>query len=129
MKIQKCHTCGKLGVGPHLVKLFEFEGRLYCERGTPDQPGCYRSALNWHGNRSSVVTGIAHLGGYQKEAAKIYNKHDYLQWPKRRPKVEWRGYIEEYAGISALAMMHGDKRTFVYCFSRAMYAWTLKELT
>jgi hypothetical protein len=110
-RIQKCFTCGALGVGPHKVKLWPFESRMYCREH-------YQEALGWDESRGQVIQGIKSLHeNYTARPAKIkkYKKHD------------WKAYIQECAEFASIALVHQDRRTFVHYFARAIYAWALQE--
>lgn len=112
---KRCRTCGVLGVGPAPVRLYPLDGYLYCERGTPKKPGCYREALAWDGTRQDVIFWL------QMELAE----------PTRQRKFkpfEWKGFIHEQAELAGIALEHGDKKGFVHYASRALWAWYLKEI-
>ena len=114
LKIQRCRTCHALGVGPLAVKLYPLDDLLYCERGTPKDPGCYRQALAWHESRPNIILALMfEIAGSGKK--NITHPPD------------WRAYIYECCEMAGWALGK-DKRTFVHYFSRAMYAWTLKEV-
>jgi hypothetical protein len=115
--LQRCHTCKALGVGPHAVKLWPFEGRMYCKEH-------YRDPLTWHESRSEVIRGI------EVEFDFGWAVKQLRRWG-RKPAVikiqNWRGYIEELCSLAEFGLLRGDKRTFVHYFARATYAWALKE--
>jgi hypothetical protein len=117
MKIQlkKCRTCGALGVGPAAQRLYPLEGQLYCKAH-------YGRSLDWEVNREAVVMGIEGMVNFIKDAHghKIYIT-------KRSTTQRWEGYIYEQAGMAGEALVIGDRRTFVYYFSRALWAWELSR--
>ena len=113
LKIKRCHTCGALGLGPHAAKLYPLDDLLYCERGTPKAPGCYRQALNWHESRPVVILAL------RFELSKPLAQQVYL-------RLDWRAYIHECSEMAAWALGK-DKRTFVHYFARAVYAWSLEN--
>lgn len=117
--VKRCSVCGALGVGPNPVKLWPFEGRLYC-KDDYDQP------LQWHEQRSHVVGGLAIEVSNAREAPKVRRRLDHPPKPARR---DWRGYIAEHAEMAAIGLFIGDKRIFVKHFALALYAQTLKEDT
>lgn len=112
---KRCRTCGVLGVGPNPVKLYPLDDYLYCERGTPKKPGCYREALAWSETRQDVILWL------QLELAEPTRKRVF------KP-LEWTGFIHELAGMAELALMYNDRKTFVHYAARALWAWTLKEI-
>lgn len=115
--LKKCHTCGRLGVGPNKIKLWPFEGRLFCQED-------YKDALTWDESRSSVIHGITNLKDFEKAAVRL------RRYGLGGPKIivsDWRGYIQELSEMAAWALQVGDKKTFVHYFSRATHAWALKE--
>lgn len=114
LQIKKCRTCGALGVGPNAVKLRPLDNQLYCD---PD----WKKALDWHSNRTEVTSGIRSMAEFEQAVRAG------LRSPKLA-RVRWEGYILECAEMARLALKVQDKRTFVHYFSRAMYAWTLKEI-
>lgn len=115
LTIQKCRTCGRVGVGDNSVRLHPLDGYLYCERGTPKTPGCYREALAWHETRADVILWL------QMELAEPTHK-------RRFKPLEWRGFIHELCELAGIALEHHDKKSFVHYFARAMWAWDLKEI-
>lgn len=115
--IKKCFSCGALGIGPNAVKLWPFEGRLYCREH-------YKDPLTWHESRSEVVRGITSMAEQDAAVARVRRWGRKIQ---KIPKQDWGPYIAEHAELAAWAMTQGDKRTFTYYFSRAVWAWALKE--
>ena len=113
--VQRCRTCGRVGFGPNGVKLYPLDGQLYCERGTPKNPGHWKEALAWHETRQDVILWL------QLELAEPTRKR------KFKP-LEWVGFIHELAEMAGLALEHDDRRTFVHYASRAVWAWALKEI-
>jgi hypothetical protein len=114
--IKKCHTCKALGVGPLKVKLWPFENRLYCQEH-------YHQALTWDESRSNVTNWIKSEFDFEKAVALV------RKWGRKDPIVRvknWRAYIQECSELAAWAF-DKDRRTFVYYFARAVYAWALKE--
>lgn len=115
--LRRCHTCKALGVGPHRVKLWPFEGRLYCKRD-------YMDALTWDESRWGVVGGIKNIHDFDQAVTFVrrYGR-------KVRPAgvINWSPYIVECAELAGWALVVDDRRTFVYYFSRALWAWALKE--
>lgn len=105
--VKRCHTCKARGLGPGAVKLWPFEGRLYCAED-------YKDTLTWHESRPNIVMALMFEIAKPNEV-KIWDKPD------------WKQYIFECCQMAEWALGK-DKRTFVHYFSRAMYAWTLKEL-
>lgn len=114
LKIQRCKTCHMLGVGPNAVKLYPLDDLLYCERGTPKDPGCYRQALAWHESRPNIILALMFEIAKPREVKELGN-------------IDWRPYIYECCEMAAWALDH-DRRTFVHYFARAVYAWTLREI-
>jgi hypothetical protein len=106
-QIKKCFTCGALGIGPHAVKLWPFEDRLYCKEH-------YKEPLDWHESRGNIVMALMF------EVARPVDR-------KRFKSLDWRGYLTELCLLAGWALKIGDKRTFTHYFSRAMYAWSLKQ--
>lgn len=115
MKVQRCRTCGKLGVGPHAVKLYPFEDHLYCRED-------FRGALQWHEQRGHVTSGIESMNEFMLEIAR--NGSPLL---KRSIQTRWEPYIRDLSGLAGWALEVGDRRTFVHYFARALYAWELRE--
>lgn len=118
LEIKKCRTCGALGVGPNAVKLFPVDGQLYCKSH-------YGKSLDWAVNREAVIMGIESMTKItpkegQRIIAKLQNAPVFVK--------DWNGYIYEQAGMAAEALVMGDHRTFVYYFSRALWAWELSKL-
>jgi len=70
--------------------------------------------LAWHESRPNIILALMF------EVAEPIKQRKYL-------KFDWRTYIFECCEMAAWAFER-DRRTFVHYFSRAMYAWTLKEL-
>lgn len=116
IEIKKCRTCGALGVGPSAVKLFPVDGQLYC------QPH-FGKSLDWAVNREAVIQGLESLVHFQQDVRNV------ARVAIIEPKKVWRAYIEEQAGMAAEALVMGDRRTFVYYFSRALWAWELSRDT
>lgn len=114
LQIKKCRTCGALGVGPFAVELFPLDDQLYCRSD-------WKAALEWHSNRLEVTSGIRSMVEFDR-AVRLGVR------PAKIARVRWEGYIMECAEMAWLAWTNGDRRTFVYYFARAMYAWTLKEI-
>lgn len=123
LQIKKCATCGALGVGPRAVKLHPLDGLLYCERGDAETPGCYRQALDWHENRSTMVLAMmfenAAVESIERKMRKAVNI--------KSTKPGWLGFIDEQAWLAGWGLEHDDKKIFVYYFARAVWAWALKE--
>lgn len=107
LQVKRCHTCKARGLGPGAVKLWPFEGRLYCAED-------YKDTLSWHESRPNIILALMF------EIAEPGKKQ--VTYPP-----DWRSYIYECCEMAAWALDR-DRRTFVHYFSRAMYAWTLKEL-
>ncbi len=120
LTLKRCHTCRALGVGPRAVRLWPFEGRMYCASD-------YRDALTWGESRGNVVRGTENLYNYQQDAIKHMRKSGYIEFAMLKPKQNWRAYITECSVMAAMALEYDDRRTFVYYFSRAVWAWALKE--
>lgn len=114
LQIKKCRTCGALGIGPCAVKLRPLDDQLYCDAD-------WKKALDWFSNRSEVTSGIRSMAEFEQAVRSGLR-------PAKIACVRWEGYILECAEMARLALKVQDKRTFVYYFSRAMYAWTLKEI-
>lgn len=112
IKIKKCRTCGALGVGQSAVKLFPLDDLLYCKAH-------YGKSLDWTVNREAVVQGLSGMVNFIEDSGKKV----YLAKQSRPQK--WEAYIYEQAGMAAEALVMGDRRTFVYYFSRALWAWEL----
>lgn len=115
--LKKCHTCGALGVGPHAVKLWPFENRMYCREH-------YREPLEWDEERSTVTDAIRTVKDFDETVASGLWRRMFR--PSKVPR-DWRGYIEECAGLAGWALEAGDRRTFTYYFARATYAWALSQ--
>jgi hypothetical protein len=120
LTVRKCRTCGALGLGPNAIDLWPLDGWLYCRED-------FKTALQWDEQRSHVVRGVSNLYTYQQDAVRRIKKLGYLQITKVEAKWDWRGYIQDCAGLAGWALEADDRRTFVYYFSRAMYAWSLME--
>lgn len=120
IKLKRCADCGALGVGPNAARLYPFEGRLLCERGTAAKPGCWRQALNWHANRPAVIAGLASYVQFLKDAAQSARV-------LRTVAPSWEAYISELCELAFVALELGDLRTFEQYLARAMQAWDLKE--
>lgn len=113
--LKKCRTCGVLGVGPNAVKLWPCDGQLYCERGTPKSPGCWRQALQWHESRGNIIMAL------QFELARPGKAR------KERP-LDWRPYVERLCQEAGTALKKNDRKGFVQSIARALYALELKEI-
>lgn len=122
MKIltKRCRTCGALGLGPHPVKLFPFEGHLYCRDD-------FKDALTWDESRPSVVYGISSRKDFDSEAAK-YRRHILRQkvWPPAN-HVKWEPYIRDLCGLAEWGLLHQDKKIFTRYAALAVLAWGMKE--
>lgn len=115
--IKKCHECGALGVGPHAVKLWPFESRMYCKEH-------YKDPLQWHENRAAVTQGIESVFTFEQAAALL------RRWGRKNPVVRitnWKPHIQELCALAEFGLLRGDKRTFVHYASRAIYAWGLSQ--
>lgn len=115
IQLKKCRTCGALGVGPDAAKLYPLDDLLYCKAH-------YGNSLDWTVNREAVVQGLGGMVNFLKDSKKIYVA-------KQESPKNWRSYIEELSGMAAEALVMGDRRTFVYYFSRALWAWELSRET
>ncbi len=114
-QVRRCRTCGASGVGPVAAKLYEVDGALYCEQGSPKKPGCWRLALTWYESRGQVFMGLQHeLKAYQKPRK------------QKNAKQDWHAYIVDLCEMAGFGLEVGDRRTFVFYASKALLAWDLK---
>jgi len=120
LTLRRCHTCRALGVGPNRVKLWPFEGRLYCGSD-------YRDVLTWDESRGNIVLALQIEDANVREGVRRLRRTGYLTLPTVIHRTEWRGYICDLCQMAGWALAVGDRRTFVYYFSRAVWAWALKE--
>lgn len=118
IQIQKCAQfgCSVLGVGPRAQRLWPLEGRLWCRAH-------FKPALDWAAaGRELMFDGIDWL----RKVWKVYPEFKPLDVVKQKPK-NWRGLLEEYAGMAGWALEVGDRRTFIHYASRAVWAWALSQ--
>lgn len=119
IELKRCRTCGALGVGPNAVKLFPLDDLLYCRPH-------YGKSLDWTANREAVVQGIESMTKITPQELQrvIKNLGNHISGGTKN----WAAFISENAGMAAEALVMGDRRTFVYYFSRALWAWELSKL-
>lgn len=112
---KRCHTCGALGVGHKAVKLWPFEGRMYCKED-------YKDPLTWHESRSGVISGIKS----EKEFYETVRELGYAL-PREVPGRNWEPYIRDLCGLAEFGLIHHDQKIFVRYFAKALWAWSLSQ--
>lgn len=115
--IKRCHTCGALGVGPKAVKLWSFEGRMYCKED-------YKDPLTWHESRGAVTSGIRSEVEF---ASTVLRMSRWRPRERRERPQDWRGFIQECAGLAEFGLLRGDQKIFVRYFAKALWAWSLSQ--
>jgi hypothetical protein len=118
--LKRCFSCGALGIGLWAVKLWHFESRMYCREH-------YRDALTWHESRGNISLALQIEDANVREAARRVRETGYLTKVVRQPKIQWLWYLHDLCALAEFGLLHGDRKTFVYYFARAVYAWELKE--
>lgn len=122
LTLQKCAWpgCTVLGVGPGAQKLYPTAGRLWCRKHVRDQ-------IDWEVERENVVHAIGQGYDFDKAVASGLLAKILKKMNQKQPPKDWRGFIEECAGLAGWALSAGDRRTFVYYFARALWAWELSK--
>ena len=108
--------------GAKPTKLMPWEGGYMCDTHM-------REALDWYEVRPSVINAVESFVTMDTQVRALVKKTGYMVKPVKTITKSWVAYIYECAEFAGIALDHDDRRTFVYYFSRAMYAHTLEALS